>query len=85
MISPKWSKLARNVLGNSKGIHCHWCKNGESDVENGEYLCRHPQSNYNGKQIRILEGDAIAKKCKLFELNPWYTDDKNYDEYFEER
>jgi hypothetical protein len=82
-ISPKWTKLSVSVLGNKNGIHCHWCKYKKS--KDGEVHCTNKKSMFSDKdRIRTWDGDYCAKKCGLFELDKWYSDDKNYDEYFKE-
>ena len=80
-ISPKWSRLAESVLGDKTGRHCHWCKfikTGE-----GEACCSNKNSPYcDGDRIRTWDGLECASKCSVFELDVWYTGDKNYDKYF---
>ena len=50
-ISPKWSRLAKNVLGNEMGRHCHWCKFMESDGDTVH--CSNKDSPFcNGDRIR---------------------------------
>ncbi len=81
-ISPKWSKLSQHVLGNPSGIHCHWCVFHKSTID-GEVYCANKSSKYcDGGRIRTWDGEECAKKCSLFKLDNWYTDDKNYEEYF---
>ena len=80
-ISPKWSKLALHVLGDKDGRHCHWCK--FIDFEEGEAHCINGDSPFcDGDRIRTWDGLECASKCKAFQLDDWYTDDKNYEEYF---
>ena len=80
-ISKKWSRLSKCWLGNAEGIHCHWCKSMKS--LDGEVHCINKKSKYcDGERIRCLEGESIAKYCRLFKLNNWYKDDKNYENYF---
>ena len=80
-ISPKWSKLALSVLGDKNGRHCHWCKFMESD--DGEVHCINKDSPFcDGNRIRTWDGLECASKCGVFELDDWYTKDKNYEEYF---
>ena len=83
MISPKWSKLAKSVVGNKEGKHCHWCKHMKS--EDGEVTCENPKSKFSdGERIRTWDGEGCANECGVFELSPWYESDKNYDKYFKE-
>jgi hypothetical protein len=78
-ISPKWSKLAENMLGDKNGRHCHWCK--FINTHDGIAECSNPQSEFcDGDRIRTWDGLGCAAECKLFELDDWYTDDKNYEE-----
>jgi hypothetical protein len=80
-ISTKWKEVARGWLGDENGQHCHWCKFMKSD--DGDVTCENPKSKfYDGDRIRSWDGLYCAKECGLFELNDWYKDDKNYDEYF---
>jgi len=82
MISPKWSELAKNWLGNNLAHHCHWYKYMKS--EEGEVRCTNKKSEFcDGDRIRGGDGLYCAKECGFFELDDWYTDDKNYEEYFE--
>lgn len=77
-ISPKWSKCARTMVGNSQGIHCHWCKYMRS--QDGYVTCTNKKSRYcDGDRIRTWDGNFCAKRCGHFKLNSWYTKDKNYD------
>ena len=80
-ISPLWSKLAKSVLGNKYGIHCHWCKSMSSDE--GEITCKNPKSKFNdGDRIRIGDGEGCAKECGLFELDEDYKSDEMYNKTF---
>lgn len=79
MISPKWSKLAENVLGDKDGRHCHWCKFLQSDGDTVH--CSNKDSPYcDGDRIRTWDGLECASKCSVFELDDWYTLDRNYGE-----
>lgn len=81
IISPKWSKLSKRVFGNSEGKHCHWCKYIKS--EDGESRCTNKLSKFcDGDRIRTWDGEGCAKECGQFKINKWYTDDKNFDAYF---
>ena len=85
MISSKWSRLAESVLGDKEGKHCHWCKFIDTDTYEGEAHCQNEHSQYcDGDRIRTWDGLECADKCGFFELDEWYTDDKNYDEYFKD-
>lgn len=81
-ISPKWRKLAKNVLGVAIGRHCHWCKYMVSN--DGEVTCGNPKSPFaaDGDRIRTWDGVECAKQCRVFELNEWYKSDENYDKTF---
>lgn len=80
-ISSKWSKLALSVLGDVAGRHCHWCR--FIDTEEGEAHCLNKDSPYcDDGRIRTWDGLECASKCKVFELDGWYTDDKNYNKTF---
>jgi len=80
-ISVKWSRLALSVLGDKDGRHCHWCKFIDSDGDT--VCCSNKDSPFcDDDRIRTWDGLECASKCKVFELNKWYTDDKNYEEYF---
>jgi len=80
-ISTKWSRLALSVLGDKDGRHCHWCKYMQS--EEGEVTCTNKNSPFcDGDRIRTWDGLGCASVCKVFELDDWYTNDNNYDEYF---
>ncbi len=82
-ISFKWSRLAKGVLGDKTGRHCHWCEFMESD--DGEVHCLNKDSQFcDGDRIRTWDGLSCASQCKVFKLDVWYTDDKNYKEYFKE-
>lgn len=78
VITSKWSRLAKSVLGDEQGRHCHWCKFIEDSGE-GTVSCSNKDSPYcDGDRIRTWDGLVCASKCKVFELDDWYTDDKNY-------
>jgi len=80
-ISEKWSKVAMSWLGNKNGMHCHWCKHKQSF--DGEVRCDNKKSKFcDGSRIRSWDGLACAEECGFFELEKWYTDDKNFDKYF---
>jgi hypothetical protein len=83
-ISPKWKPVAKGWLGNSNGKHCHWCSFAE--FGDGEVTCGNPKSKFHdGDRIRTWDGLQCAKECGLFELDKWYTEDKNFDDYFKEQ
>jgi len=51
--------------------------------EEGEVTCTNKDSPYcDGDRIRTWDGLECATKCPVFELDDWYTADKNYEEYF---
>lgn len=80
-ISLKWQSLSYALFGNYHGKHCHWCRFKKSN--DGEVYCTNKKSMFHdGDRIRTWDGVYCAKKCGLFELDEWYTDDKNYDDYF---
>ena len=80
-ISKKWIDVAKFWTGNKNGKHCHWCK--FIITEDGEATCGNTLSKFcDGDRIRSWDGLDCAKQCGLFELDDWYKDDKNYDEYF---
>ncbi len=84
IISVKWTKLAKSVLGDETGRHCHWCK--YIDCDDGEAHCLNENSQFcDGDRIRTWDGLHCASRCKAFELDDWYTEDKNYEEYFKEQ
>ncbi len=78
MISKKWAKVSQVVLGNREGKHCHWCKFIKH--KDGSSYCENKLSKYFNRRVRTWDGDI----CDYFELDKWYTDDKNYDEYVKE-
>jgi len=83
MISEKWSELAKSILGDESGRHCHWCK--FIDTHDGIAECSNKDSPfYDGDRIRTWDGLGCAKKCPFFELDDWYMDDRNYDKIFED-
>ena len=80
-ISKKWSQIATNWLGNSEGKHCHWCRFKLS--EEGEVTCDNLKSKFcDGGRIRSWDGLDCAKECGYFEIDEWYTKDKNYYKTF---
>ena len=82
-ISPKWSKLAKAVLGDKSGRHCHWCKFIQSVEDGSEVHCSNKDSPFcDGDRIRTWDGQECASKCKVFELDEWYTQDENHEAYF---
>ena len=83
-ISPKWSKFANSLFGNKSGRHCHWCRFMKSN--GGSVICVNKNSKFSdGDRIRTWDGGGCAKECYFFELDKWYTKDKNYDETFVDR
>lgn len=82
-ISSRWAEVARGCLGNSEGIHCHWCVHAKFDE--GEVTCGNEKSKFcDDDRIRTWDGEYCAKECGLFELSEWYKDDKNFESYFNE-
>lgn len=83
LISGKWSQLALSMLGDKNGRHCHWCQFIHCEDSTAE--CFNEASPFcDGDRIRTWDGLECASKCKVFELDDWYTEDKNYEEYFGE-
>ena len=81
MISTKWLELAKSVLGNETGKHCHWCK--FINCYDGIAECSNPKSKFcDGDRIRTWDGLECASKCGLFEIDEWYTSDNNYEGIF---
>lgn len=77
-ISPKWSSLAKSILGEKNGRHCHWCEFANPDE--GEVTCLNEKSEFcDGDRIRTWDGIKCASRCGAFKLDVWYTNDKNYD------
>jgi hypothetical protein len=83
-ISEQWSIVAKVFLGKKSGKHCHWCK--YHLTEEGEVTCINEKSKFCDEgRIRSWDGIYCAKKCGLFELEDWYKDDKNCQEYFKKK
>jgi len=81
-ISPKWAKIAESFLRDRTGRHCHWCKFIDLDEDTAQ--CSNEDSPYcDGDRIRTWDGLECASKCNVFELDDWYTDDKNFESLIE--
>ena len=77
-ISKKWKIVSKSVFGCDTG-GCHWCQHIKN--KGGYATCNHEDSQYYKARIRSWDC-AISQGCSLYQVQDWYTSDKNHTKTF---